>query len=133
MTRSLLKWNSPLDSFFSDYPTLKEQSARTRAGVNLKRDDKYLSVELYIPGYKKDEVNITFKNNQLTVEGEKTERKEEHDNYDYQEVYTQNFRRVISLDESVDTDKAEAKLEDGVLNIQIPNSKQATEQTLSIK
>ncbi|MHB9040969.1 MAG: Hsp20/alpha crystallin family protein, partial [Melioribacteraceae bacterium] len=73
-----------------------------------------------IPGVKKDNIKITLQDNILTIEGEKkkeTEQKEK--NFYRSERMFGSFKRSFTLPEEVDSEKVDAKFEDGMLQIQM--------------
>jgi HSP20 family protein len=57
----------------------------------------------------------------LTLRGEKrSERKEEEKGRTYSERFFGSFERRLAIPESVDVDRIEAKLKDGVLEVTLP-------------
>ena len=95
-------------------------------------DDKYV-VELEVPGVKKDEINITLKNDTLTIiwsrTNEKKEGKKKRSNYERSEG---SFRRSFSV-EGADTEKINAELKDGVLKIELPKQEALKPKKIAIK
>lgn len=89
--------------------------------VNIKElSDKY-EVTAKVPGFKKEDINISFHENALILEGkvnEENEKKEE--GYIMQEYKEGSFKRMINLPGKVDMDKVDAKLSDGVLTLTLP-------------
>src|SRR5262245_21874177 len=105
--------NRPLlgGSLFSDFfdddryfysPWLNRQST---PAVNVKENDKNYEVEMAVPGYNKNDFNISVENGILTVSAEKkeeAERKEE--NYSRREFGYSSFSRSFSLPENIQED-----------------------------
>lgn len=89
--------------------------------VNIKElSDKY-EVTAKVPGFKKEDINISFHENALILEGkvnEENAKKEE--GYIMQEYKEGSFKRMINLPGKVDMDKVDAKLSDGVLTLTLP-------------
>jgi len=89
--------------------------------VNTREGDDAYYVEVELPGVKKEDISIDVNEDVLTISGErkiKEEQKEENF-YKVESVYGK-FERSFNLPEDVDTDKIEAKSENGVLEIKIP-------------
>ncbi len=93
--------------------------------VNTREDDKAYIVEVDLPGIdKKDiKVNIDPENRTLSISGERKFKNEvkKEDYYKIESSYGK-FMRTFSLPENVDTDKIDAKNENGVLTISIPKA-----------
>jgi HSP20 family protein len=105
----------------------RQPSAGTQFGVELfmpnvevlRRGDK-LVVEVDLPGNAPDDVRVTIDNGLLMIEGE---RRSEHEDREG-DVWTSErsygrFQRAIELPENADPDSAEARFENGVLEITI--------------
>ena len=86
------------------------------------RKDAYL-VAVELPGVKPDQVEITFEDGLLTIQGE---RHFAHDSAEEKmhraERYYGAFRRSITLPSHVEADKIEASVQDGVLQILVPKA-----------
>ncbi|CAN0592568.1 unnamed protein product [Ectocarpus sp. 12 AP-2014] len=92
------------------------------------------TVELDIPGVKKEDININVDNNILTIKGKKEMDKERKDsNYYSRERFYGDFKRSMSLPSGVKTDKIDASFKDGVLTIRMPKEKSASVKTIDIK
>jgi HSP20 family protein len=83
-----------------------------------------LVVHAEIPGVSKDDINIDVTDDVLTIEGERRQESEDRgEGYYRSERSYGRFVRSIPLPEGVDSDKAEAKFKDGVLEVTIPAPK----------
>ena len=86
------------------------------------RKDAYL-VAVELPGVKPDDLEITFEDGLLTIQGE---RHFAHDSAEEKmhraERYYGAFRRSITLPSHVEADKIEASVQDGVLQILVPKA-----------
>lgn len=91
-------------------------------------------VKAIVPGVKPDEVEITVKGNYLAISGESKEEIESKDkNYLRRETRLGTFSRVIELPDGLETDKAEAKFENGVLNISFPKAEEVKPRTIKVR
>ena len=96
--------------------------------------DKDVVVEMNVPGFKKENIKISFQDGYLKVEGKTEEEKEEKErNYWRKEIRKGSFVRVIPLPREVDIKKAKASLKDGVLKISLPKIEESEEFGEEIK
>lgn len=94
--------------------------------VDVLETDKDFQVKANLPGVKKEDINISLKENQLIIEASHDEKKEEKKaNIIRAERYVGKYQRYISLPDNCDVDNIKAKLENGVLNLTI-NKKEPT-------
>jgi HSP20 family protein len=84
------------------------------------RDDK-LAVRVDLPGISQDQIRLSTAGNALVIEGEREEATSEErgDVWSSERTYG-SFRRVVALPEGADPDRAEARYENGVLEITVP-------------
>ena len=95
--------------------------------------DDHLVVRVSLPGVKSEDVEITFTGNTLTLKGEsKMDREVNEDNYMLREHHYGAFSRTITLPSGLQTDKAEASYQNGVLTISIPKSEEVRPKSLKI-
>ena len=78
-------------------------------------------VEVGLPGFKPEDVKVVVEDDKLVIEGKKEEKKEvKEENYYRKEIKKGSFRKVVHLPYVVNTEKAKAKLEEGILKITFP-------------
>lgn len=115
-----------MDDFFTENINF---SANTNFKVDVRElEDSYL-VEAELPGFKKDEIKISFKNGELTIDAEKKEESEESSkdkNYVHREMRTSSMTRTLYF-ENVEKEGLKAKLNDGILEINIPKTNSKSE------
>ena len=95
----------------------------TIPAVNIKETADNYEVEVAAPGMTKKDFKVQMEGNVLTISSEKTTEKEgkEDVRYNSREFSYQSFSRTFNLqNDVVDTEKIEAKYEDGVLHLLIP-------------
>ena len=74
-----------------------------------------------IPGIKKEDLDISITDTHIEIKAEhKEEKKEEKDNYVFQERLLTNFHRFFEFPQKIKSDEADAELKDGVLTITVP-------------
>ena len=87
--------------------------------VDVREDGDHIYVEAELPGFKKNEVDITLENQTLTIAAQRSEEKEEGKRGEHllrERRYTR-FLRSFTLPPTVDEQTVNAKLADGVLTI----------------
>ena len=106
------------DDDFDDF--FKPVMRRNDVKCDIYEENDEYHIEMDIPGYDKKDINIEVKDGYLTIKASKeTEDKEETKNYIRRERVVGSFTKSFALGD-VDTDKIDAKFENGILNITIP-------------
>jgi HSP20 family protein len=83
-------------------------------------------VRVDLPGVSKDGVRIEVQHRLLVIEGQRREERSEGDEqrgWRRTERRYGSFYRAIHLPEGAETDKADARMKDGVLEVTVPFSK----------
>lgn len=95
------------------------------------RDDVVVKAEL--PGMKKENIDVSLTDDAITISGEKKkeEKVEKKNYYSFERSYG-SFTRSFRLPTEVQTDKAKARFEDGVLEIRIPKTEEAKKKEKKI-
>jgi HSP20 family protein len=86
-----------------------------------------------LPGVPKENVEITFEDNILTIAGSR-ERREETGNGQYRRIERRygRFTRSFALPSQVDPGKVDARFQDGVLVIRVPKAETAKARKIKI-
>jgi HSP20 family protein len=117
-------FNSLLNDFFinTDFPQVRPFGTGTRLpAVNVSEIDQEFHLELTVPGFSKDEINLAIEDDSLIIRGEKkTEAEQTEKIYSRKEFSYQNFKRTFNLPENVDQEKIGARFENGILFIGLP-------------
>lgn len=86
--------------------------------VDVREDGDHLVVEAELPGFKKEEVEITLENQTLTIAAERKEQGEQKQgDYLLNERRYNRFLRSFTLPPTVDDRTCDAKLQDGILTV----------------
>jgi HSP20 family protein len=86
-------------------------------------------VRAEIPGMKKDQIEVNLTEDTITLSGEKRqEQKVERKDFYRQETSYGSFTRTIRLPCEVETEKAQAKYQDGILEIRVSKTQAAREK-----
>lgn len=96
--------------------------------VEIEEKETEMVLTAEIPGMKRENVEVTFDEGVLTINGEKFEEKEEKDKERKLHVWERNygtFRRSFTLPKAIDPAKITAEFENGVLRVRMPKSTEA--------
>lgn len=98
--------------------------------VEIYETDDHLAFIAELPGFDKDQINITVENGQLILSGERTV--DENRTYHRNERWYGKFERAFQLPSSVDPDKVEGNLRSGILTITIPKREDARPRQIPV-
>lgn len=144
---SVVKRNNELRPFYSSLfddllntgilPYVEER--RAVPALNVREDDKELTLELRVPGLNKEDIKLEYKDGFLTLSGEKKEEKEEKEEkgkYLRKEFSSFSFHRTIELpDDRYNVGEAKASYKDGILEVTMPKNKEKAKlcKTIEVK
>jgi HSP20 family protein len=90
---------------------------------DLSESEKEVVVHVELPGVDPKDMDVSVSEGALTIRGEKRrEHKEEKEGRTYTERFFGSFERRISLPTNVETEKVDARLNDGVLEVHLPKT-----------
>ena len=102
--------------------------------IDMYQTENEVVVKTALPGVKPDEVEITISGDTLCIRGEKkADEKIKREDYIYQEHRYGAFSRTVALPGGLDTNKAEATFEDGILTLTIPKSEEVKPKQIKVK
>lgn len=112
-----------------------------RFGVDIREDPDHYYVEADLPGFRKEEIDLTLENGNLTITAEKrrqgpapgTEsRTDKGQDYLLRERRYERFERSFTLPANVDEQNVQAKLEDGCLVVTLNKTEQSKPKKISV-
>ena len=106
-----------------------EQFITPTASVTEIADGYMLEIEM--PGVKKDGLDISFENNELTIIGRRSLPAVEG-TLIHRESRPENFRRVFELDPSIDTEKISAKIDQGLVTLTLPKAEHVKPRKITV-
>lgn len=106
-----------------------------RPAMDAKELDHGYEISFSMPGFKKDEIHVSFSQNTLTIKGEHSVKKEneEQGNYLYREIAYGTFERSLYLPDNIDPNKVDANYQDGVLHISVAKKEDALPREIAVK
>ncbi|HLW56141.1 MAG TPA: Hsp20/alpha crystallin family protein [Bacteriovoracaceae bacterium] len=101
--------------------------------IEIKEKDKHITVCAEVPGMSEKDVQVTFRDNNLILEGErKTESKQEEGGTYRSEFSYGRFYRSIPLGEEVKEDTIKASYKDGLLTIEMEKTEDQSKNVKKI-
>ena len=103
-------------------------------GVDIREDGDHFYVEAELPGFKKEEIDITLENQTLTISAERRDEKKDEQKGDWllnERRYTR-FLRSFTLPPTVNDQTVNAKLSDGVLTITLNKREETKPRKISV-
>lgn len=100
--------------------------------VDVKAEDEAYVISALLPGIKPEDLDIQVVNETVTLKGAFINARDEGDHYLMQERPSGRFARVIQLPERLDSSKAEASMENGVLSLRIPKAEEVRPKSIKV-
>lgn len=126
-----------IDALFSDHfdffePNKSEWAPKMDV---IEYDNNYI-LEMELPGVSKADVELSVKDNRLTISGTKKSQRKGQENagkVHIVESFNGQFSRTIKFGEALDQTKIEALMDNGILIIKIPKPTQAQDYKIPIQ
>ena len=101
--------------------------------LDLYEEDDELIVTAALPGVKPEDVDVTVQGNLLTIRGETREEQDTgRGRWHRRERRYGSFVRQIQLPVSGETEKAEARVENGILRLTLPKAEEARQRKIQV-
>jgi HSP20 family protein len=110
----------------------KVEERRVHFPVDVKEDDDKFTITAILPGLIPDEIDIQIQDKNVSLKGEFKNTFEEESTYIIRERPSGKFNRTVTLPDMLNASKAEAKMENGVLSLNIPKSDEAKPKSIKI-
>ncbi|MCL7940944.1 Hsp20/alpha crystallin family protein [Halomonas sp. ATCH28] len=96
--------------------------------------DTEVVVRAEVPGFEREELDVSVTDGAVTIKGEhREESKEEEGEYFHSEISQGAFTRTVALPSEIDADKAAASFKNGVLELTLPKRKKANRRKVEVK
>jgi HSP20 family protein len=89
------------------------------------------TLEIEMPGVKKDGLEISFENNELTIIGRRSLPIVEG-TLIHRESRPENFRRTFEIDPSIDADKIGARIDQGLVTLTLPKAEDVKPRKITV-
>jgi HSP20 family protein len=116
---------------FSGTPGLFDRSVSLPIDVMETANDIIVTCEL--PGLDEKDIDVSIASNVLTIKGNKKDEREEKNNKYYRrESWSGSFQRTLSLPTSVNAEKINAELNNGILKVVLPKKEEVKPKQISV-
>ena len=126
--RDLITMN---DMFNRDWFWPLNDTRWTLPTLDMYETDDAVVVKAELPGFDADQVDVRVEGNSLHIKGNRTVEKNEGE-YHLRERQMVNFDRSLSLPVAVDSNKAHAEFENGVLTLTLPKTEEAMPKRINV-
>jgi HSP20 family protein len=114
---------------WAHFASAEEPTHDFTLGVDVnEKDDAYI-ISALVPGLKAEDLNVQILEDVVTVSGEF---KADQEEYLVRELPHGSFRRTLRLPATLDPEKAQAKITDGVLTLRLPKAESARPKTIKV-
>ena len=115
-------WGFPTHELANIDKRLYGKNARHLMQTDVHENENDYEIEMDLPGFKKDQINVKLEDGYMTVSASKghEDKKEKHGKVIRQERYSGSMQRSFYVGEQVKTEDVKARFEDGVLKLSIP-------------
>ena len=84
-----------------------------------------------LPGFKKEEIEISLHDDTLTISGERKREESSAQEFLTERLYG-NFQRSLTLPTAVDAEKVKASYKDGLLQVVLPKAEEAKPKQIEV-
>lgn len=112
----------------NDYDENYLNDCNCKPATNIFETENDFRLELQLPGFKKEDVQLNVHENILTVKVELPENNENGENelkYERREFGVYSFERKFKVPKTVDADNINARFENGILELTLPKKEEA--------
>jgi len=101
--------------------------------VNLYEKDGTYTLECAVPGYKKEDITVEARGDEVMISGSYSQEKNEDQNhYHRHELRQGSFSRTVTLPQEINPEQVVAKVDNGMLEITLQPSKAIQSRTVPI-
>jgi HSP20 family protein len=141
---ALVRWNpwgelfdlhSQMDQLFQSLTTesANDGGQFTNLPVDIRQTADAYTIEASVPGFKPENVEVTFDDGILTIRGQQRSEEQKQGSYVRRERKLASVYRQISLPAEVRAEEISANFEHGVLTITIPRAQKAQPKRIQVQ
>jgi HSP20 family protein len=102
--------------------------------LDMHEDKDHVTVKAELPGMKREDIDISVQDGNLSISGERKSEKEFESAEVYRaERFVGRFQRTVALPAQVTADKATAQYKEGILTITLPKVEEAKPKQINIQ
>jgi len=138
--REIRTWNERMNRIFgSELPTRREEDETLLSGawmppVDIVETKDKIALNIELPGFRENQVDLTIEDGVLTVKGErKLEKRSNEENYHRIERAYGSFVRSFTLPTAVEQNQISANFADGILHVEMPKREETKPKQIRIR
>ncbi|MEW8355933.1 MAG: Hsp20/alpha crystallin family protein [Candidatus Thiodiazotropha sp.] len=113
--------------------TMRSAASDSYPPINLGVTPDQVDVYLFAAGLDPEKLDITIKENRLSIQGERRLERDEATSYFRKERYDGAFHRLANLPEDVDADRVEARYDNGVLHLVVKRRESSKPRQITVQ
>ena len=122
--------NRMFDTMFGGEPLNGAFSPAVDIYENAQQD---VVIKAELPGFKREQIKVTFEHNTLSIEGTREfDAEVDREKFHRVERHYGTFRRTFTLPSTVESGKADASYQDGVLTITLPKREESKPRQIQV-
>ena len=128
--------NRSFNTMLKPHTEQKTQLVDWRPAFDIRENDREYIFNADLPGLEKKDIHITVEDNVLTITGERqmiSTDDQANNGFLRREINYGKFSRAFALDDKVNTEKIEAKFQNGILTLRVPRLKPVAPVATKIK
>lgn len=133
MSEPTLQTNEPRNVSAAETPEATHSGVLVAPAVDIFENAKSIMLLADMPGVAPDRLEIDLNEGVLTITGRVESRQGAQEEVVLREYRPATFQRKFTLSQSVDQSKIEARLEDGVLHLELPKVAKAEPRKIQVK
>ncbi len=98
----------------------------------IKEEEGKVVLQLEVPGVKKDDVNVSVEDDQLKIFAPRKEESAEEGIYLLRERNCGDYEKVFTIDETIDREHIDAKMNEGILTITLQFKEEVKPRSIKI-
>jgi HSP20 family protein len=131
--RDVISMSDAIDRLFDQAFVMPSGKSMGAPSIDVVENEENVVVKAELPGFNPENVDVRVEGNLLSLRGEYNQENEKQEGeYHLRECRQSSFNRTISLPAAVDTDKANADFENGILTLTLPKHEAAKPKKISI-
>jgi HSP20 family protein len=125
-------FDDSLDRLFA--PVAAPKAASRSPALDVAESDQAYTVTLELPGIAKDDVKVSVEGRHVTIEANasKTDERKDGDRIVYRERSATSYARTFVLPAEVDQARSSAKLDNGVLKLELPKREPVSARRIAV-
>jgi len=119
------------ESFFGGLLPEATRAEETMAGIEIDETEDGFELCADVPGFKPEEVQVQVTGDMLTIEAEQSE--ERRGDGEGRSRMLRRFRRSMTIPPTIDAENIKARLENGVLVVDLPRAQSAQPRRIEVQ